>query len=80
MKVCREISWFVKDGEDCVGDVNVDNIPLEFLIEIFNPAEDDPLLILVYTIESDKSKRLAEWVDVDFDYKKYQYFLYCWQA
>jgi len=28
MKVCREISWFVKDGEDCVGDVNVDNIPL----------------------------------------------------
>jgi hypothetical protein len=80
MGVSREISWFEKDGDELIGDINVDHIPFDRLKEIFTPLTDDPLLYYVYSINPVQSSLLTEWVELTFDYTKYQYFLYCWDA
>lgn len=80
MKIERAISWYDKSTNESIGELNVDHIPLTYLRKIFSPTHKDPLLYNPFTIRQFQAKRLAGWIELEFDLDKYIYQLDCFQA
>ncbi|WP_425476324.1 DUF7683 domain-containing protein [Paraflavitalea speifideaquila] len=79
-KVERNISLFSIDDESLVEEINVDILPLEALRNIFKPNADDPQMYLVYDIGEPEAEQLNRYLNVQFDFTKYTYHLYCYDV
>jgi hypothetical protein len=80
MQIERVINAFDKSSEELVYEINVDAIKLEALQDIFHPASDDLVMYLNYDINSEKAQALARYIDINFDFEKYDYQLACYSA
>lgn len=80
MEVQRLISWYRREDEALVGEINIDFIPLEVLKETFKPSEDDPLMYNYYWIEREEAEKLKNYLKIDFQFDKYVYQVECFQA
>lgn len=80
MKVERLISWFSIEDESLEGEFNVDSIDLDVLKRIFNPSSKDTLMYYPYDIDENIAKELNQYINLDFDFKKYIYQLDCFQS
>ena len=79
MIVERIISRFEIVSEELLEEINIDNIGLDTLKQIFNPMENDPLMYNPYTIHAQEAKELANLIDVQFDLDKFFYQVDCFQ-
>ncbi len=79
MQVERLISWFDKDTEELVSEMNVNQIGVETLKDIFNPSEEDPLMYNPYDITAIEAVALAKHINIAFDFNCYVYQIDCFQ-
>lgn len=80
MKIERTISWFDKNTELLVSEMNIDSIDVEILKKIFNPSADDPLMYNPYDISEKKAHELKVYVHLNFEFDKYFYQVDCFQV
>jgi hypothetical protein len=79
MKIERLISWFSLDTGSFAGEINIDYVDLDILINIFNPSREDPLMYYPYDINKNIARELNKYIDLNFEFKKYTYQLDCFQ-
>ncbi|WP_433962207.1 DUF7683 domain-containing protein [Larsenimonas salina] len=74
----RVIEVYHKDdknyGDQLVREIKLPEIPLSILQEIFSEPKGNEMYE-VFPIDMEKSRRLAKYVDVDYKFNKYSYFL-----
>jgi len=77
--VTRSIDFYEKNGEEFLGQFDISQIPLPFLLEIVSPNEDDPLLFDSYLMEKFQLDKINEMLETPIEYylNKYEYFLGC---
>lgn len=79
-QVERVLEWYEKDpGDALVGDEPLTEIPLDELVELFRPDDDDPLMHLVYEVEPREVGRLQRAVRHAIDLDAYDYFVAAYQ-
>ena len=77
--VTRSIDFYEKNGEEFLGQFDISQISLPFLLEIVSPNEDDPLLYDSYLLEKlqlDKINGMLK-TPIEYSLHKYEYFLGC---
>jgi hypothetical protein len=74
----RYITVFDDKG-DFLYEKSIDSVDLEILKEIFPPYEDDPNFIMLYQIGEREASELKNYIDLDFDFTKFQYELSTYQ-
>ncbi|MCA8277781.1 hypothetical protein LGN17_35440 [Burkholderia sp. AU30280] len=76
-KVYRYISVFEKNGNAHVMDIAFSSMPdLQLLQKIFLDGADDPMYD-EYAIDAYKALQLEPFVKLEFDLKRFEYFLSC---
>lgn len=73
----RRVSWYDKDTNTLVGEMNATHIDITVLRQIFHPSPQDPFLYLSYEIDEATSTLIAEWMAVPFNFEAYIYQLDC---
>jgi hypothetical protein len=68
------IRFFAKEDETYVGETEISEIPLEKLQAIFSVAPDNPMYDS-YPITELKSQLLSKYVNFNFNFGLYDYFL-----
>jgi len=77
--VTRSIDFYEKNGEEFLGQFDISQVPLTFLLKIVNPNEDDLLLYDSYVLDKfqlDEINKMLETV-IKYDLKNHEYFLGC---
>lgn len=77
MSLHRLVSWYDKNTNILVGEMDATHIDIAVLRQIFQPSPQDPFLYLSYEIDETKSPPIAEWMPVPFDFETYIYQLDC---
>lgn len=73
----RVITIFKKnDDESFLGDISIDKIELSELQKIFNLESSNPMYDC-YEVSTEHALFFKEKVGIDFDFKKYTYFVEC---
>ena len=80
MQIERVINALDKSSEELVYEINVDAIKLEVLQSIFHPTIDDLVMYLIYDIKSEEARALTRYMDINFDFEKYDYQLACYSV
>jgi hypothetical protein len=73
MRIRRLVSWYDKNTNGLVAEMDATHIDIAALRQIFNPSPQDPFLCLSYEIDEAKSLLIAEWMPVPFDFEAYLY-------
>ena len=77
--VDRHISYYEKDGEKHLGEIPLNEVKLQDLLEMVTPEEfgDDYLLYDCYLLNEEMLKKLSDLSNkvIEYDLNKYQYFL-----
>jgi hypothetical protein len=81
-KVERLISIFWKKKGGLHSEINIDNIPLSVLKDIFNPPDDDPMMIYPQIIRRKHVKDLAPYIKqpIVFDFRAFVYSVDCFKV
>ena len=74
------VSWYDKDTNRLVGEMDATHIDIAVLRQIFQPSLQDPCLYWSYEIDEAKSPLIAEWMAVPFDFEAYIYQLDCFNG
>jgi len=77
-KLVRVIESFDKKTEELIGEIPLPNIPLNNIQEIFHVPEYDPMYDC-WCIDEQRAGFLKQYIDINFDFKKYDYFLSCYE-
>lgn len=80
MKVNRVISWYNKNNDDFVDEIQINNLDLNFLKKIFNPPEKDYLMYDSYKINAKEMDELSKVLNFNIDIEKFDYYVECFQA
>lgn len=77
-KMMRCVVWFDKKTEDFVGKEELKKLSVEQIREVCEIpySSEDPELYDVYDITQESSKKLVLHVSHQFNFSKYDYFLY----
>lgn len=73
MSMRRMVSWYDKETNRLVGEMDATHIDIAVLRQIFQPSPQDLVLCLSYEIDEAKSLLIAEWMPVPFDFEAYLY-------
>lgn len=77
--IYRQISIYEKDGEKCLGEIPLNEIKLQDLLELLTleNSKDDYLLYDCYLLNEVMLKKLSELTNkyIKYDLIKYQYYL-----
>jgi hypothetical protein len=77
MKIERAIVYYDKKSEKYQGEKKL-RISLAFLKNIFHPRRDDPQMYGPYPIKAANALKLRHFLkSYEFDFKKYDYFIEC---
>lgn len=79
MKIIRLISWFDKETDKLIDEVDITEIDLEILKSIFKPTKEDPLMYFPYWIHQKEADELKKHIDLEFNFEKYVYDLGCFK-
>lgn len=79
MKIQRVISYFDKNSELLVGELDVSTVSLDSLSTIFSLREDDPLMYYPYDIDVKVGEKLSKLLGLTFDFSKYVYQIDCFK-
>jgi len=79
MKVQRVISFYEKEGNELLNQIEID-ADLDMLNKIWTPFEDDPLFYMSYPIDEKKADLLEKVYKVEFDLNRYDVFLECYSV
>ncbi len=79
MKVQRVISFYEKEGNELLNQVEID-ADLDILNKIWIPFEDDPLFYMSYSIDKKKADLLEKLYKIEFDLDRYDVFLECYSV
>lgn len=72
--ITRTIFCYDKQTSFYIRDIPI-NIEFNILKDIFPPRECDPLLYECYEIKNKEIDKLNKYINIDFDLKKYDYYL-----
>ncbi|WAC13779.1 DUF7683 domain-containing protein [Dyadobacter pollutisoli] len=80
-KIERIISIFDKKNGGLLSEINIDNIPLPVLKDIFMPPDDDHLMIDPQIIKKKHIKSLIPYLEKSmvFDFKSFVYSVDCFK-
>lgn len=76
-KIERLISVFDKHKENLIQEINIDDLAINKLREIFKPGPDDPNMYLVYLISAHEAVQLKKYINIEFDFSSRLYQLGC---
>lgn len=81
-KVERIISVFDKKDSNLLKEINIDNIPIAILKNIFQPLDDDPFMINPQIVRKKHIAFLKPYLEESFifDFKLYLYSVDCFRA
>lgn len=80
MKTERYIVYYNKNNEEMAGEININNLDLDYLVTLIKPPETDPLLYKAYEINRELALELANKIGHKFFFDKYYYYLECYQV
>ncbi len=70
------IEWYNKDDEKIAGEKVIPDIPASELKKVFPSIKDDPQFFhYFYDITKDHVEFLKHYVDINFQFEKFDYFL-----
>ena len=80
IKITRGIEWFDKKTEELIGEKALQNLSADNIRTILKiPYDDeDPELYGVYKISQKSADKLKIYMDQQFDFRKYNYYLCCY--
>jgi|ThiBiot_300_biof_2_1041535.scaffolds.fasta_scaffold31365_2 hypothetical protein len=79
MSIRRVVTWYDKDTNRLVGEMDATHIDIAVLRQIFNPPPPDPFLYRSYEIDVAQSYLIEEWMPVAFDFEAHIYQLDCFR-
>ena len=74
MNIERAIAFYDNQTELHINSIPI-KIDLDILTQLFQPAENDPLLYDCYEITKEISSLLKKHIDFDFDFNRFSYYL-----
>lgn len=79
VRVERSVNVYYKSSKEPSGEINIDIIPFDKLINFVTPKEDDPLLYDGYQLDEKQLNEINKFIDnkIVVDFKKYYYYLEC---
>jgi len=80
MKIERNITFYNKSNGELAGEINIDNIDIDFLSNLVKPPKEDPNLYDAYEINKKLASKLRDKLSLKFDFKQFDYFLQCYQV
>lgn len=79
MNIERAIAYYNKYDDELVGRINLDLIEFDMLKDIFHPDEHtDPLMYDCYKVGQIESMEINKYLEIKFDFSKYDYFVECY--
>lgn len=79
-KIERVISWYNRESEELIAELNIDHVPFKFLKALFLPREHDPLMYECYEVDRAKEAQINALIEFEFDFNRFVYFVECYQA
>jgi len=73
------ISWYEKDTNILMGEIQVNSIPYADLQQVFNLASDESLRYESHLISQRQAQLLSSWLVLTFDFPQYIYQLDCFK-
>ncbi|SQD76784.1 DUF7683 domain-containing protein [Moritella yayanosii] len=81
IKVTRVVEYFNKENDEYVDKVILADVPLNALQDMFGGRDaDDPLMYYVYAIDKTHEVFFSKYVDINFEFDKFDYFLDCYRS
>ncbi|MEH6474114.1 MAG: hypothetical protein V7727_00435 [Sneathiella sp.] len=77
--VQRQINYYVKHGEDLVGEIVLPKIDVSELRTIFGVPDDDPMCD-AFPMDENQVNELKRFVDFEWDAENFEYFLHCYEV
>jgi hypothetical protein len=74
MKLKRLLTQFVPKSPYRKGEIDISDIPLEKLKEIFHPPADDPLMYNCYRVTVTSAQSLQPLLQHKLDLQRYEYY------
>ncbi|WP_407431172.1 hypothetical protein [Arcticibacter sp.] len=79
MKVQRVITHYQKDGDEYIGEHQID-ISLDQIRQMWEPFDNDPLFYMCYPITEKQSEKMEELFNIKIDLMQFDYFLECYKG